>query len=121
MKETLRKAGKALLDADAAYANAADRRSMPLVSQIGHAMPLRDAVNFVKDPSVATGKGQPDTSIQGRALRGALNAGLVGANVASRYALPAGGITLAGAGILDLTAQFGSSADMPEQQSLTLQ
>lgn len=110
-----------MLDFDERYAAAADRQSMPMLSQIGHAMPLKQAATFVTDKATATGQGKPDTSLAGRTTRGAINAALVGANVASRYALPAGGITLAGQGILDLTAQFGNAADMPEQQSLTLQ
>ena len=38
----------------------------------------------------------------------ALMAGVLGANVASRYALPAGGVTLAGAGLMELAQMLSS-------------
>ena len=41
--------------------------------------------------------------------------GLLGANVASRYALPAGGVTLAGEALYDLATGFGGTADQPEK------
>ena len=43
-----------------------------------------------------------------------------GANTAARYALPAAGVTAAGIGLMDLAAQFGGSADQPEQNQLGL-
>ena len=43
-----------------------------------------------------------------------------GAQIASRYLLLAGGVTLAGKGLYDLTVGFGGTADQPEQQQLTL-
>ena len=49
-----------------------------------------------------------------------VDAGLFATNVASRYMLPAGGITLAGKGLYDLTAAFGNGADYPEQGQLPL-
>lgn len=44
-----------------------------------------------------------------------------GTAIASRYVLPAAGVTAAGLGIYDLTVGFGGAADQPEQQQLTLQ
>jgi len=117
--DQLRKAGKALLDLDEKYAYAADRQSMPMASQIGHAVPLRQAINFVEDPAIVQG-GKADTSIQGRLMRGAANTAITGAQVASRYALPAGGLTLAGTALLDLTNAFGGAADTPEPNQLSL-
>ena len=49
-----------------------------------------------------------------------VDAGLFATNVASRYMLPAGGITLADKGLYDLTAAFGNGADYPEQGQLPL-
>jgi hypothetical protein len=48
------------------------------------------------------------------------NAFFRGANTASRYALPAAGVTLAGMALIDLAGQFGGGADQPEQGQLGL-
>ena len=45
---------------------------------------------------------------------------VMGANIASRYALPAGGVTLAGKGLYDLTAAFGNEADYQEPGQMPL-
>ena len=117
--DQLRKAGKFLLDQDEKYAYAADRQNMPMISQLGHAVPLRQAINMVEDPAAVLG-GKADTSIKGKVMRGTANAAITGAQVASRYALPAGGLTLAGTALLDLTNAFGSAADTPEPNQLSL-
>ncbi len=49
-----------------------------------------------------------------------MDAGVFSANVASRYLLPAGGVTLAGKGLYDLTTQFGGKADQPEENTLSI-
>lgn len=116
MREQLRKAGRALLDADAAYADKVYSEKYPAEMQMGHAMSIEDAAQFVALPPNASDK-QPMMS---EVLRHGANAGFVAANVASRYALPAGGITLAGAGLIDLAGKFGGAADYPEEQQLTL-
>ena len=116
MREQLRKAGRALLDADAAYANKLYSEKMPEGMQIGHAMPIEQAASYVQLPPNPTEE-QP---ILGTIARHGANAGLVAANVAARYALPAGGVTLAGAGLIDLASKFGGAADYPEEQQLTL-
>ena len=113
----LRKAGKAFLDFDEAYANASDRINMPAITQVGHSIPLREALDYSQDPMKLAGKGS-DNSFVGRAARGAVNAGVLGANIASRYALPMGGVTLAGKALIDLTAQYGGPADQPEPMTL---
>ena len=117
--EQLRKAGKALLDLDDKYAYVADRQSMPMISQLGHAVPLRQAINMVEDPAAVLG-GKADTSIKGKVMRGAANAAITGAQVASRYALPAGGVTLAGQALYDLTVQFGGQGDQQTPTQLSL-
>lgn len=119
MMNALRKAGNAFLDFDDEYALKADRQNMPAVTQIGHSIPLREAVDYAQDPMKLRGEGV-DTSLVGRAARGAVNAGVLGANVASRYALPAGGVTLAGKALIDMTAQFGGAADQPEPNTLSM-
>ena len=112
--EQLRKAGKALDNFDRAYAVKADRRGMPFEAQLGHAMPISEAAQYIQLPPNAAAK-QPLAVTAARHLG---NAGLVGANIASRYALPAGGVTLAGAALMDLTSAFGSMADQPEPMTL---
>lgn len=61
----------------------------------------------------------------GQHLMGAgITAGLAATNIGYRYGLPAAGVTLAGKGLFDLSyqvgAHFGSKADQPEQDTLTL-
>ena len=112
----LRRAGQMFDKFDQAYANAADRRSMPVGMQLGHALPISLAADYIQLPPNAAAK-QPLGVTAARKLG---NAAFVGANVASRYALPAGGLTLAGAGLADLTAAFGSIGDQPEPMQLTM-
>lgn len=50
----------------------------------------------------------------------AVGTGVFAANLASRYLLPAGGITLAGKGLYDLTTQFGAIADQQQPSELPL-
>ena len=50
----------------------------------------------------------------------ALVGGIKAVNAGYRYGLPAAGVTLAGKGLIDLTAQFGNAADQPEQGQLPL-
>ena len=115
--EQLRKAGKALDKFDRGYANFMDSRTMPIEAQLGHALPISEAAKYIQLPPNAAAE-QPMAATAARHLG---NAALVGANVASRYALPAGGVTLAGAALLDLTAAFGGGADRPEPNTLTMQ
>ncbi len=104
----LRKAGDAvgqfLGDMDQNYANAAYRESIPDNLQRGHALAIREI-----GPSVDMGD-----ELHWKVLGGLAQGGLTAANVASRYALPLGGVTLAGKGLYDLTA------GMNEQTSGTL-
>ena len=99
---------------DRAYAAKADRRSMPIEGQLGHALPISEAAKYIQLPPNAAAK-QPMGPTIARHMG---NAALVGANIASRYALPAGGVTLAGAALMDLTTAFGSMADQPEPMTL---
>ena len=108
----LRKAGKAIADIDRSYANKVashiDPSKQPLL-ELGSAVPIADALQ---------GR-EADTRTE-KALLMAMNAGVAGMNVASRYALPAGGVTLAGKGLYDLTVQFGGLADQPEPNQLSM-
>ena len=108
----LRKAGQALADMDRAYANKIaghiDPNKQPIL-EIGSAVPIRDALVG----------GEADSQVE-KALLTAMNVGVAGMNVASRYALPAGGITLAGKALIDLTAMFGGPADGQEPNQLSM-
>ena len=110
--EQLRKAGKALDNFDRAYANKVASRIDPHkhpIAEMGSAVPISDALQG----------GSADTPTE-KALLVAMNAGVAGMNVASRYALPAGGVTLAGKALYDLTMQFGGVADQPEPNQLSM-
>jgi len=114
MREQLRKAGQYLLDKDRQYAEAVGKHIDPNkqpIAEMTRAVPIGD---IFRNPM------QADSQVE-KLMGVGMDAAVLSANVASRYALPAGGVTLAGAAIIDLTAQFGGGADFPEEQQLTLQ
>ena len=99
----IRKAGEALANFDRAYA---DRAYNDLG---GEEAPLRGALGGMGimdmgiDPRVDNTKDRILTEI--------MRAGFVGTNLGYRYGLPAAGVTLAGKGILDLTADMGNTTE----------
>lgn len=99
--KTVRKAGqnigKAILDADEKYADAAAAASPTEIGKLTSGVNMREIIDNVTAPSEA------ETAIE-RAAEIGLRAGIPAANLASRYALPLGGVTLAGKGLIDLTA-----------------
>ena len=111
--QQLRKAGKALQDFDRDYADRAradfgGEQKAPLKSMLG-GTPLSEPVqDFKADGPLGT------------ALGYATIAGIYGSNAGYRYGLPAAGLTLAGKGLYDLTAQFGNAADYQEPGQLSL-
>ena len=113
--QQLRKAGKFLGDMDAKYAKAVqgtikDRDSMQGgLRELTSASPLRDTMQW-------HGAETRNEYLQAAALNTAVGT----ANVASRYMLPAGGVTLAGKALYDLTTQFGGVADQQEPGQLSL-
>lgn len=115
----LRKAGQFLGDIDEKYADAIYDEKDPFRSMTS-AQPLRDVQGWTKiDHYEAAG------GIGPRSRKDARNAMISDtaygvANVASRYALPAGGVTLAGKGLLDIASMFGGQADQPEPNQLPL-
>lgn len=108
----LRKAGKALADMDRAYADKIaghiDPNKHP-IAEIGSAIPIADAIRG----------GEADSQVE-KALLTAMNVGVAGMNVASRYALPAGGVTLAGKALYDLSMQFGGQGDQQTSTQLSM-
>ena len=102
--------------------NVADAdRGMPirkLTSHIeAHKQPLLELDSAVPIADALHG-GQADIQTE-KALIAAMNR-VAGMNVASRYALPAGGVTLAGKALMDLTAYFGGPGDQQEPNQLSM-
>ena len=124
VKELRRKAGdklKALgnkaLDFDEKYAKKAKK-------DMGSYPPMAKELSQMFG---GTALRQLETSPEARQLggasliaeRGALALGAA-TNVGYRYGLPAAGLTLAGKGLADMTNNFGTAADQPEQGTLPL-
>ena len=115
-----RKAGGKLNEWDAAYANKLYTEGDGIVNQLGNlgrAVPLSESSpqwEFDQNVSDASRK-------RGEFQKKAVTAGTFTANLASRYLLPAGGVTLAGKGLYDLIGQFGSVADQPQPTEIRLQ
>ena len=63
------------------------------------AVPIRDMVNQQR-----TGPG-PENNKE-KIMQAAYDSAIIGSNIAARYALPAGGVTLAAVGLMDLTQQL---------------
>ena len=111
----LRKAGKFLGDLDEAYADKILEGINNRGTQMGAARellsstPLRETMQW-------HGAETRNEYLQAAALNTAVGA----ANVASRYMLPAGGVTLAGKALIDLTNSFGGAADQQEPGQLSL-
>ena len=83
VKDGLRKAGSSLREFDDAYAAKVREGASPFV-QLTSGFPITYAPG-------------------GTATEKAAAYGMMGVNAAARYALPAGGVTLAGKGLYDLT------------------
>ena len=91
---------------------------MPITYGVAPSPVSELAMDFAKQNNGPASKGQIRKH---QAIEMGIGGGVLALNAGIRYGLPAAGVTLAGKGIMDLTAQFGSAADMPEQQTLTLQ
>ena len=89
--QQLRKAGQALGDMDKAYTDAV--RKVPAFNNIGAGVPLNELTKYPYETD----------NWKERRMIDAMTGVVATANVASRYALPAGGLTLAGKGLYDLT------------------
>ena len=121
VKDGLRKAGTAINDFDKAYAKKiADgvHKSMEdKPGMMGTMEGFRGMTSGVSIEDVLKAE-VPQGDWQTQAMGHGMKAGVLMGNVASRYALPAGGVTLAGAALYDLTNQFGGQADQPEPGQL---
>lgn len=104
----LRKAGKFLGDLDAAYTNKV--REVQAFNNPMSGVPLNELTKYPNE-----GVGWKE-----RRLVDAMTAAVGTANVASRYALPAGGVTLAGKGLYDITVGLQQMGQQDQQTNGTL-
>ena len=121
-REQLRKAGKALQNFDTGYADKIEKGVLDNMENMpgprGVLEGFRGMTSAVPLDKIFVDQGAENA--QERALSIAMNTGVFAANVGSRYLLPAGGMTLAGKGLYDLTTQFGGIADQQEPGQLSL-
>lgn len=118
----MRMAGSRLNDLDRAYAEALVKKDptnmIESLGAYGRGVPLAEIYNAM--PRMDNGvlrDARPDERNKADLAYETL---LYASNIGSRYMLPAGGITLAGKGLYDLTAAFGNGADYPEEGQLPL-
>ncbi len=119
-----RKVGEAINNFDKAYAAKLERDAkgpIDAAGLYGRAIPLSESYEAIgMSECEARGGIGPRTRAE-RDMGRAVGTGVLAANLASRYLLPAGGVTLAGKGLYDLTVQFGGQADQPQPTELGLQ
>ena len=108
--EQLRKAGDFLNNLDTKYATR-------VTKDMGgaHKSPLK--VMLGGSPMSSIGYDDAQTAKE-HAMGIAFTAGVGATNAGYRYGLPAAGLTLAGKGLYDLTAQFGNAEDQPSPTEL---
>ena len=119
-----RKAGESLNNFDKAYAAKFDREPkgvVDLMGMYGRAVPLSESYSAIGMSEYEAKGGQGPRTYREHQAGRAVGTGVFAANLASRYLLPAGGVTLAGKGLYDLIGQFGSAADQPQPTEIVLQ
>ena len=118
----LRKAGMFLGDIDEQYANKIEAGAMKNMERGGILEITEGIRGFTSGvPLRDTWHGFSKTENRKEVMQqAAMDLSVMGANVASRYALPAGGVTLAGKGLMDIAAAFGGAADEPAPNQLPL-
>ena len=133
--DALKGLGKRVRQFDDAYSKKIGNMYEPLlVDKQGNAK-VNSLVGMTIAMASQLGGGAPSSRPLGatrteglKGIYGALDAGLTAAtnygvpavSAMSKYGAPALGVTLAGKGIIDLTAQFGNQADYPEPNTLTM-
>ena len=122
-RDMLRKAGQRIMDFDAAYAKKIEdgvKRNMEGGGPLAITEGIRGMTSGVALRDTFNRPGNNPENIKERVMLHAMEGGVAAANIASRYALPAGGVTLAGVGLYDLAAQFGGPADYQEHNQLSM-
>ena len=129
--QQLRKAGQAIKDFDAAYAARASRdmggeELAPTRTTLG-GQPLFGQQSYTtraeRNADAQQVRGRDANMLEhlvGDIGERVMVGGMIGTNAGYRYGLPAAGLTLAGKGLYDLTAQFGNAADYQEPGQLSL-
>ena len=111
MHNLIRRAG----DLDAKFAQAVGKRFDPTNSNavvgLGSAVPIRD----VFAPAVVA----PETTAD-KVMAASMRGGVMAANVASRYGLPAGGLTAAGVGLYELGQYLNGMGDQQTSGTIML-
>jgi hypothetical protein len=117
MENVLRPTGRALLDADQF---AADKFRGRVTGDSNMDAFRRDAQGMsIRDINKMVGQmGEPESQVE-RFLKPAMVATPYATNIGARYALPLGGVTLAGKALVDLTAAL-SPADYQEQGQIRM-
>ena len=108
MRHLLRKAG----ELDERYAKAIDNRFGYSKGKGGVVGGLAGLTSAVPIKDVFNRPGNNPEGVKEHLINAAMEGGVAGANIAARYALPAGGVTLAGVALYDMTQQL-----MGNQQS----
>lgn len=94
----LRKAGQALLDKDQQYANFVKETRIDKDRPIEKKLLREDLRELTSGTSVKEMFADEARSIEDHLMTGAI----LGSNIASRYGIPAGGLTAAGIGLYDV-------------------
>ena len=117
--EQLRKAGRALQNFDDAYSEKILDMYDNNLSDTGIQGAIKSA-GLMAGGAVPSTRRFTDINVGGnnQRLEQALQVGLPAVSAMSKYGMPAVGVTLAGQGIIDLTAAFGTTADQPEPNTL---
>ena len=103
MRELIRKAGQRLNQMDSAYAQAIQDR-FKLTEDPSTVKSLQGLTSAVPISEIINNPYQPDRSQMTRNERimdMGMDAAVLTSNIAARYALPAGGVTLAGVGLYE--------------------
>ena len=130
----IRKAGQSFIDkivnaenayADRAATDALDRgdRTTAMLggTRLFDKAEYTSAEQIKKDMSETLGREAKGYEVLGiQAGERAVVGGVKAINAGYRYGLPAAGVTLAGKGLIDLTASFGNAADQQEQGQLPM-
>jgi hypothetical protein len=116
----LRNAGDKLLNFDERYANAIfdgtggqkvmDDGIVNHIGMISRALPFKESDRYFPTSPYEARGGYGPRDEDSQRIGSRIDKGLIAANVASRYLLPAGGVTLAGKGLYDLTQGLYAAA-----------
>ena len=111
--DAMRKAGSAIQTLDRGYSD-------KIEGMYSGAGPLAQTFGYMAGGASPSFVRTPYNNDYSRAENAVTQYAIPAANAVSKYVLPAAGVTLAGQGLIDLTAQFGGTADEQQPQELRL-